>query len=129
MVDTTGTDLIELTTRPSTGDVINWGQLDSDGSPTPFSTPQDFTSTSGVQGTATLANDGNGSIYGQGGNFLGNFAPGDWVFYTMNSGPLTLSFDTPVSTVGAQIDANTYGVFTVQIQAFHYDELLGTFTE
>src|SRR5262245_50084760 len=86
-------DLIELTTRPSTGDIIYWDQLASpSGQPIPFSTPQDFTSTSGLQGTATLANDGNGSIYVQGGNFLGNFASGDRVFYTMNSGPLSLSF-------------------------------------
>jgi hypothetical protein len=76
-----------------------------------------------------LANDGNGSIYGRGGNFLGNFASGDQVFYTGNSGPLTLTFDTPLSTVGAQIDANTYGVFTAQIQAFHYGDLLETFLE
>src|SRR6476620_1462083 len=90
--------LIELTTRPTTGDIVNWGQLGPP-SPTTFPTPQNFTSTSGLQGTATLANDGNGAIYQQGGNFLGNFAPGDLVFYTMRSGPLTLDFDTPVSTV------------------------------
>jgi hypothetical protein len=97
--------LIELTTRPATGDIINWGQL---GPPSPsiFPTPQNFTSTSGVEGTAALANDGNGAIYGQGGNFLGNFASGDLVFYyTMRSGPLTLNFDTPVSTVGARLSA------------------------
>jgi hypothetical protein len=97
--------LIELTTRPGTSDIVNWGQL---GPPTPtfFPTPANFTSTSGVEGTATLANDGNGSIWQQGGNFLGNFAPGDLVFVTTRSGPLTLDFDTPLSTVGAQIDAN-----------------------
>lgn len=120
--------LIELTTRPGTADIINWGQLGPP-SPTIFPTPQNFTSTSGVEGTATLANDGNGAIYQQGGNFLGNFAPGDLVFYTMKSGPLTLNFDTPLSTVGAQIDASTYGVFTAEIQAFHHGDLLGTFTE
>jgi hypothetical protein len=120
--------LIELTTRPATGDIINWEQLGPP-SPTIFPTPQNFTSTSGVKGTATLASDDNGAIYQQGGNFLGNFAPGDLVFYTMKSGPLTLGFDTPLSTVGAQIDANTYGVFTAEIQAFHHKDLLGTFTE
>ena len=79
--------LIELTTRPGTGDIVNWGQL---GPPTPtfFPTPQNFTSTSGLQGTAILASNGNGEIWGQGGNFLGNFAPGDLVFATMSSGPL-----------------------------------------
>jgi hypothetical protein len=59
--------LIELTTRPATGDIINWGQLGPP-SPTVFATPQNFTSTSGLGGTATLANDGNGAIYQQGGN-------------------------------------------------------------
>jgi hypothetical protein len=120
--------LIELNTRPATGDIINWGQLGPP-SPTVFPTPQNFTSTSGVGGTATLANNGNGAIYKQGGNFLGNFADGDLVFYTMRSGPLTLNFDTPLSTVGAQIDANTYGVFTAEIQAFDNNVPLGTFTE
>jgi hypothetical protein len=47
----------------------------------------------------------------------------------MKSGPLTLNFDTPVSTVGAQIDNNIYGVFTAEIQAFYNNVLLGTFTE
>src|SRR5262245_60163718 len=119
MVDTTDAGLIEITTRPSTGDIIDWRQLEaSGGGPTPVSTPQDLTSTSGVQGTVNSDN-GIGSVWVNGGNFLGNFAPGDRVFYTGTnssdvSGSLTLTFDTPVSTVGAQIDMNTYGAFTAQ---------------
>jgi hypothetical protein len=122
--------VIKLTSRPATGDEINWVQFsDPSGNPTPFATPASFTSTSGITGAATLANNSNGAIYGEGGNFFGNFANGDFVFYTMQSGPLTLSFNTPLSTVGAQIDFNTYGAFTAQIQAFNQNTLLGTFTE
>jgi hypothetical protein len=122
--------LIELTSRPATGDIVNWVQFnDPSGNPTPFATPANFTSTSGITGAAALANNGNGAIYGQGGNFFGNFGNGDFVFYTMQSGPLTLTFNTPLSTAGAQIDFNTYGAFTAEIQAFNQSTLLGTFTE
>lgn len=126
-------DLIELISRPPAAGIINWGQI-APPSPTTFPTPQNFTSTSGLTGNATLANDGNGAIYEQccvgiEGTFDGNFAPGDLLFYTMRSGPLTLSFDTPGSAVGAQINANVYGAFTAEIQAFDQKVLLGTFTE
>ena len=133
--------VIKLTSRPATGDLINWVQIDSSGNANPFATPANFTSTSGITGSATLVKDGtsclqifvscpgDGEIYVEGGNFLGNFGHGDSVFYTHHSGPLTLSFNTPLSTVGAQIDYNTYGAFTAEIQVFNQNTLLGTFTE
>jgi hypothetical protein len=125
--------LTELTSRPATGDIINWGQI-APPTPSTFTTPHVFTSTSGITGTATLADDGNGSIYEQccvgiEGTFDGNFAPGDLLFYTEKSGPLTLKFDHAVSTVGAQISANTYGAFTAEIQTFDGSRYLGMYTE
>jgi hypothetical protein len=125
--------LAELTSRPATGDIINWGQI-APPTPSTFTTPQEFTSTSGITGTATLAEDGNGAIYEQccvgiDGTFDGNFAPGDLLFYTEKSGPLTMKFDTALSTVGAQISANTYGAFTAEIRAFDGNRYLGMFME
>src|SRR6516225_4272406 len=124
--------IVELTTRPATGDVIDWGQI---GPPsTIFPTPQSFTSAGGITGMATLAQDGNGNVIeqcciGLNGLWDGNFAPGDILFSTGSSGPLTLSFTTPLHAVGAQIASNFYGSFTAQIQAFDGAALLGTFSE
>lgn len=124
--------VIEVTTRPVTGDTIGWGQIGSAG--TIFGTPQNFTSTDGATGVVTLAQNSNGEIEeqccaGLVGIWDGNFAPGDLLLYTDQSGPLTLTFDAPVQSVGAQIAANVYGPFTAQVQAFDNSTLLGTFTE
>src|SRR5271169_843109 len=95
-------DLIELTARPATGDTVYWGQL---GTPNlNFATPQSFTSTSGITGNASL--NGTGFLVEQccigiTGTFNGDFAPGDIVI--TGQGPLTINFNTPVQTVGTQI--------------------------
>jgi hypothetical protein len=66
--------------------------------------------------------------------FSGNFAPGDIVLDTTDSGshlnPITLNFGaTPVATGGAQI-ATVYGSFTAKVEAFDArGKSLASFTE
>jgi len=43
------------------------------------------------------------------------------------NGPVTLAFGTPITGVGALVQANAPGQFTAQIQAFNGATLLGTF--
>ena len=129
--------LVELTTRPATGDTVYWNQL---GTPSLTLTgPQSFT-IDGIKGT--VSSTGPVSLWQQccigiTGNFYGDFAPGDIVLVStfpgsinFMSSPLTITFKNAVQAVGAQIQDNGQGdVFTAQIQAFHHNQLLGTFTE
>ncbi len=124
-------NLIELTARPATGDTVYWGQL---GTPNlSLATPQSFTSTGGTTGNVNL--NGTGLLVEQccigiTGIFDGDFAPGDIVIVTGQAGPLTINFNTPVQTVGTQIQDNNIGDhFTAEILAFNGSVLLGTFTE
>jgi hypothetical protein len=120
--------LTELTTRPSTGDIVYWSTL---GTPNlEFTTPQSFTSTDGTTGTVNF----NGTPLlveqpiGITGTFDGDFAPGDKVIVA--SSPLTINFNTPVEAVGAQIQDNGIGDhFTAQISAYDGSTFLGSFTE
>ena len=124
----TSSTLTELTTRPSTGNIVYWSTL---GTPTlEFTTPQSFTSTAGTTGTVNF--NGTGTLLEQpigiNGTFDGDFAPGDLVITTAS--PLTISFNAPVQAAGAQIQDNTIGDhFTAEIQAFSGSTLLGSFTE
>jgi len=121
--------LLELTARPGTGDIIDWGQI---GTPNLTLTgPQSFTSTGGTTGNVSF----NGTSFlveqcciGLTGTFNGNFAPGDVVMVA--SSPLSINFNTPVQSVGAQIQDNNIGdMFTAEILAFSGSTLLGAFTE
>jgi hypothetical protein len=76
--------------------------------------PQSFVSFGGIAGTLTLSDVG---LYpanivqqccaGLSGLWDGNFFPGDILFSTGGTASLTLSFATPLRTVGTQIDMNT----------------------
>jgi hypothetical protein len=98
------------------------------------------TSSNGVTVTATDATGGiatdiqspPGCSYG---GWNGNFAPGDALVYSANdfgtgsSGPITLSFSSPVSGIGTQFQSEDFGSFTAVIQLYDGSTLLGTFTE
>lgn len=121
--------LVEVFSRPATGDVVDWGQL---GTPTlAITSPQNFTSAGGTTGSVNL--NGTGLLVQQccigiSGTFDGNFAPGDKVLVTGKGNALTVNFNTPVQTVGAQIQDNRIGdLFTAVIFAFNGNVLLGTF--
>src|SRR4029077_17444291 len=83
--------------------------------------------------TGSVSFNGNGSLVEQccvgiSGTFNGNFAPGDIVVVTNT--PLTINFNSPVQTMGTQIQDNGIGDhFTAEILAFNGNTLLGTFTE
>ena len=72
---------------------------------------------------------GPGERVDEGNGWTGNFSIGDHLLWTTGNGPLTLAFTFPASAVGAQIQTNSYGSFTAEIQAFQGNRLLGTFTE
>lgn len=42
---------------------------------------------------------------------------------------ITITFKTPLKSVGAQVASNEYGPHVAQIQALNHNEVLGTFTE
>ncbi len=119
--------IVLITNRADAGsDLADWGQLGS--SFTPIPNPFNATSTGGVGITGTFACCG-GERRDQGNGWAGNFANGDHLVWTEGNGPLTLSFSTPLSAVGAQIQADYFGAFTAQIQAYNGNTLLGTFSE
>ncbi|HVM78290.1 MAG TPA: hypothetical protein VMU06_04695 [Stellaceae bacterium] len=132
-------NIIELTTRPASGNTIYWNQIGVPG--TTFDTTQNFVSTLGTTGIAGLSSDTTGAIVeqcciGLSGLWDGNFSPGDFVLSAASkSNPvttatsLTLTFNARLQVVGAQIARNTYGDFIAEIQAFDGGTLLGTFTE
>ncbi len=62
-------------------------------------------------------------------NWFGNL-PGEETALWTNSpgqGPLLLQFDHGIAGVGAQIQTDFFGAFTVQMDAYSDDTLLGTF--
>src|SRR5258708_2626811 len=92
---------IELTSRPATGDTINWGQL---GITQFLTTPQNFTSAGGTTGYLSATSPlivVQQCCIGLTGTFDGDFAPLDNVL--VSPGLLTINFNTPVQSVGAQI--------------------------
>lgn len=116
---------IEITSRPATGDIINWDQLGLSGQILP--TPQSFTSTGGTIGnvSGTDLRVVQQCCVGINGNFNGNFAPGDFVLDSR--GPLTINFNTPVQAIGAQIQTDSYGNFLAEILAYNGNQLLAAF--
>jgi hypothetical protein len=107
-----------VTTRPVGTDSVSWAQLGGVGSaiPSPFA----FLTANSVAGTGTYGSSGylgipEGEVIQQGSGWAGNFAPGDILNWTYNSGPLTLSFAQGYSQIGAQIQSDYFGAFTAQI--------------
>jgi hypothetical protein len=112
-----------VTSRPVGTDSVDWSQLGADntGIPNDFG----FHTADGISGIGTYANSGHGYFMGVGvltqegasPDYLSDFAPGDWLNWADNSGPLTLAFiGEGYTQIGAQIDTNVfYGPFDVQI--------------
>jgi hypothetical protein len=90
----------------------------------PFSTiPNGSTATSnsGLETATVNLASGNGQRRdeGFGGGWAGNFNPGDELLWTAGNGPLTLTFNQPLSGLGANIQADFYGGFTALLQVFN----------
>lgn len=90
------------------------------------------TSNGGLQATVNFAGGGSGQRRDQGNGWAGNFTPGDELLWTNSpgQGPLTLTFATPISGAGANIQADFFGAFTALIQAFDANgNLIDSFSE
>ena len=103
------------------------------GTPVPnfsgFTTNSRAVGTKGISGNLEFQSGGDGAVKQQGTDWNGNFSPGDYLLWTNSpgQGPLILQFDTPLSQIGAQIQADSYGAFTAQIDAYHDGTLLASF--
>jgi Bacterial Ig-like domain (group 3) len=119
-----------VTTRSTASDAVNWQQLGEAWTTVPYA----FLATSKF-GDPTLGHfvrpGTTGEIRQQGhlGGWTGNFAPGDYLLWTRNAGPLTIVFDRGYGLVGAQIQWAVWGNFTAQLSAYNGTRLLGTVTE
>jgi hypothetical protein len=125
-------DLALVTSRSgiSAADSIDWGVL---GPPlTTIATPFAVTSPGGVGLTVSKPGgfferrDENNTA----GGWFGNFAIGDRLLWTFtDGGPITLTFSTPISAGGAQIQSEFFGDFIAKIEAFDPSGMsLGSFT-
>lgn len=111
-------------------DTLVWSGLGGDfDEVTPL--PASVSSAGGVG--ASVSNGGGGGLwrFDEGaGSFLGNFASGDALLATLfEPGPISIRFDTGLSSIGAQIMANDYGAFDGVISVYDdADLLLETYT-
>lgn len=119
--------IVGVTTRTG-NDTVDWGQLGAPGTTIP--NPFNATSVGGVGVTGSFAGT-TGVTAQQGTNWFGNFAPGDNLVWTNfpGQGPLTLSFNAGLTTVGFQIQSDFYGTFTAKIDSYNGNTLLGSFSE
>jgi len=112
-----------VTVRPLTGtDSVDWSQLGIPETQIPLSFS--FITANSVTGTGSYASTSIldvGEVVQQGlsvnpyRDFEGNFKLGDYLNYTNDSGPLTLTFTQGYTQIGAQIESNDFGQFTAQI--------------
>jgi len=116
-------------------DVVDWAQLGAE--PAAIALPANWTSTGGATGTV------NGSAgplqrLDQGGQWLGNFAPGDALLYqgdstgAGNADPsesIDLTFTGGVIGMGLQFQSDTIGAFEITVNVFDVTAtLMDTFT-
>ena len=98
----------------------------------PFSNIPNNSIANSVGGNTALVHlaGGDGQRRDQGNGWNGNFTNGDELLWTQGNGPLTLTFGTAVSGVGANIQADFFGAFTALIQAFDVNgNLIESFSE
>jgi hypothetical protein len=128
---------ILVTSRATLGgtDFINWGSLGPAG--TLVTDPFNATSNGGITVGIDKTLAGQMQVKQQGAganNFLGNFAPGDFLIATNNfstsNNPLLFNFGgAGASAAGTQIQSGSFGSFTARIEAFDVNLVsLGSFT-
>jgi hypothetical protein len=114
-----------VTTRPVGTDSVDWSQF-GPGAVVGLGNPFYFLTANDVAGNGDLTYYGQvrqvGPAYGGYGG--GGFPIGDWVVWTADRGPLTLTFDQGYYQIGAQIQPDYQGGFTAQIC-----DINGCFTE
>jgi hypothetical protein len=119
--------VIPVTSSAALGanDSIDWSQLGP--SFTFLTSPQSVVSGGGVNASVS-SSGGQFERRDQGNGWGGNFAPGEHLLWDNQVGPeILVTFGTPVTGAGAQIQADFFGDFTARIIV--NGGALGTFTE
>ena len=111
-------------------DFIEWGSLGRDN--TPFSSPKAITTDVGHLDAAVAVVDGLLTRQNQGGSWSGNFASGARLLSAGKldpKGPISITFGTGLSAIGAQIQTRAYSDFDGVIAVYdQFDHLLETYT-
>jgi hypothetical protein len=117
---------------------INWGGPggQSYGTPGTVNTsPQNWSSTSNT-GQVSVVGPTNFTLMQQGVSWFGNFTSGDYLIWNQsannfigNAGAIGVTFSSPVSAAGAQIQADFFGAFTATITAYGSSGVIGSFTK
>ena len=123
-------DTIVLVTAPQVGAfTVDWSQLGAAGAVLPHA----FVAIGGNGDTATgsfaTPTTNKGELVQQGTDWSGNFAAGEYAVWTTNHGPFTVSFGNSYNFVGAYVQQNTHGPFTMKLVLFNGSTVLGTVSE
>jgi hypothetical protein len=117
--------LVTLPAALGANDSIDWSQLGP--SFTFLTSPQSVVSGGGLNASVS-SSGGQFERRDQNNGWGGNFAPGTPLLWDREVGPeILVTFATPISGAGAQIQADFFGPFTAQIIV--NGGALGTFTE
>ena len=110
------------------GDYIQWSALGSQN--TSIANPTSSTSVGGLGYTVSQSGAGSLVRLDQGSGWMGNFGTGETLLFTGGSnGPISISFATGVTGVGAQIQSNYWGPYDAKLEAFGAgSNSLGSFT-
>ena len=104
----------QLSSPPSGGDTIVWGQLGP--SFTTVASPANWTSTGGATGTAS--DNGTLERRDEGNGWDGIFTPGDQLLWNEDNGQaIDIHFNSPISGGGAYIQDDFFGTYSGCIQA------------
>jgi hypothetical protein len=118
--------LTVLNSPPIGADILLWNVLGGGSLSVPTGTV--VTTNDGNTVTFGIWNLGHGLSLQQGLGWDGNFPNGDYLLYNGGYGPITLTFASPVSFVGFQIEAGSWGSFSSQITAYNGGNSLGSST-
>jgi hypothetical protein len=124
-----GLVLVSTPADLNANDLVDWGQLGPDGTMSP--SPTVVLSATGLAVTVATGDFTGLLRLDEGAGWLGNFLPGEMLLTnnTATYNPLTITFASPVSGAGANIQRDLNGPFTATISAYAGNLLLGTFTE
>jgi hypothetical protein len=124
-------DTIVLVTSPIAGSpTVAWSQLGPAGTTIPHFFVASGSNGDAVTGAFAAPSSNTGTVIVQGANWSGNFNPGDVGVWTVNHGPLSLSFFVGgYNFAGAYFQQNTFGAFTAKLDFYNGATLLGSVSE
>lgn len=107
-----------VTSRPALAgnDFVDWSGF----GPQSTVVPNLSTLSSNSAAVTVTVSDASGPLVriDQSSGWNGNFAPGDALLWSQATGPMVIEFSVPVSAAGAQIQNDSFGPFTAQIDVF-----------